>query len=99
MSHTLGAYRDALRRGTKVSPLHYHFSLSSLEAEGSQWGWLKNGQIQFVELGEWSNLQGLSLIQAIPDVERLRSFLGENPTDVPSICAKAGYILEAALNS
>jgi len=63
-----------------------------------QWGWLKNGQVQFVELGRWSNVEGLSLIQAIPDVEKLRSFLAEIPPDVQTVCAKAGYILEAALN-
>lgn len=62
------------------------------------WGWLKSGQCQFVELDRWSNHKGLTIIRTLPDVERLRALLAETPPDPQLICAKAGYILEAALN-
>ncbi len=63
-----------------------------------RWGWLKNGQCQFVELSKWTNAQGMTLIRSIPDVERLRMLLAETPPDAQLVCAKAGVILEAALN-
>lgn len=63
-----------------------------------RWGWLKNGQCQFVELSKWTNAQGLTLIRSIPDVERLRVLLVETPPDAQLVCAKAGVILEAALD-
>jgi energy-coupling factor transporter ATP-binding protein EcfA2 len=63
-----------------------------------RWGWLKNGQCQFVELNRWTDSKGISLIRSIPDVERLRILLAESPPDPQLVCAKAGVILEAALD-
>jgi len=63
-----------------------------------RWGWLKNGQCQFIELSKWTNQQGMTLIRSIPDVERLRALLAETPPDPQLVCAKAGVILEAALD-
>lgn len=62
-----------------------------------RWGWLQNGQCQFIELSKWTNTQGLILIRSVPDAERLRSLLAESPPDPQLVCAKAGVILEAAL--
>jgi energy-coupling factor transporter ATP-binding protein EcfA2 len=63
-----------------------------------RWGWLKNGQCQFVELTKWSLATGISLIKSIPDIERLRHLLAETPPDPQLVCAKAGVILEAVLD-
>ena len=63
-----------------------------------RWGWLKNGQCQFIELSKWTNQQGLTLIRSIPDAARLRALLAETPPDPQLVCAKAGVILEAALD-
>lgn len=63
-----------------------------------QWGWLKNGQCQFVELARWTNLQGLTMIKTLPDIERLKMLLDDESPDPQLVCAKAGYIFEAALN-
>lgn len=63
-----------------------------------RWGWLKNKECQFVELDRWTNSKGLTIIKTLPDVERLRILLAEHPPDPQLVCAKAGYILEAALN-
>lgn len=63
-----------------------------------RWGWLKNGQCQFVELSHWSLQKGMSHGRNIPEVERLRAMLGEAAPDHQAICAKAGVILEAVLD-
>lgn len=63
-----------------------------------RWGWLKNGQCQFIELSKWTNAHGMTLIRSIPDVERLRLLMEETPPDPQLVCAKAGVILEAALD-
>ena len=63
-----------------------------------RWGWLKNGQCQFVELSKWTNQHGMTLVRSIPEVERLRTLLNETPPDPQLVCAKAGVILEAALD-
>lgn len=63
-----------------------------------KWGWLKNGQCQFIELNKWTSVNGISLTKSIPDVERLRKLLAETPPDTQLACAKAGVILEAALD-
>jgi hypothetical protein len=63
-----------------------------------RWGWLKNGQCQFIELSKWTNDEGMTLIRSIPDVERLRALLAEQPPDPQLVSAKAGVILEAALD-
>ena len=66
--------------------------------EKLRWGWLKTGQCQFVELAKWTNQQGITLIRSSPDVERLRTLLAETRPDPQRVCAKAGVILEAALD-
>jgi tetratricopeptide (TPR) repeat protein len=66
--------------------------------EKLRWGWLKNGQCQFIELSGWTNKRGMTLIGSIPDAERLKALLAETPPDPQLICAKAGVILEASLN-
>ena len=66
--------------------------------EKYRWGWLKNGQCQFVELKKWTNQAGLTLTRSVPDVDRLRELLAESAPDTQLICAKAGVILEAALD-
>lgn len=63
-----------------------------------KWGWLQNGQCQFIELNKWTSMDGISLTKSLPDIERLRSLLTEIPPDPQLICAKAGVILEAALD-
>jgi hypothetical protein len=63
-----------------------------------RWGWLKNGQCQFIELTKWTNKNGLTLIKSVPDAERLRLLLAEAAPDPQLICAKAGVILEASLD-
>lgn len=62
-----------------------------------RWGWLKNGQCQFVELTKWTQKTGLCMIHSVPDLERLRQLLSEKPPDPQLVCSKAGVILEAAL--
>lgn len=62
-----------------------------------RWGWLRNGQCQFVELTKWTETNGITLIRSIPDIERLGRLLAETPPDPQLVCAKAGFILEAAL--
>lgn len=63
-----------------------------------RWGWLKNGQCQFIELNKWTLANGISLTKSIPDIERLRMLLTEAHPDPQLVCAKAGVILEAALD-
>ncbi|MCU7850069.1 MAG: AAA family ATPase [Candidatus Thiodiazotropha sp. (ex Lucinoma kastoroae)] len=65
--------------------------------EKFRWGWLKNGQCQFIELKKWSSDEGILLARSIPEIERLRRFLSEGSPDLQSICAKAGVLLESAL--
>jgi hypothetical protein len=63
-----------------------------------RWGWLKNGQCHFIELTKWTDKNGLTLIRSVPDAERLRLLLAETAPDPQLVCAKAGVILEAALD-
>jgi hypothetical protein len=63
-----------------------------------RWGWLKTGDCQFVELAKWSNHNGLTVIQTVPDIDRLRLLLAEPHPDPQLVCSKAGFILEAALS-
>lgn len=63
-----------------------------------RWGWLQNGHCQFVELTRWTSANGLTLIRSVPDLERLQQLLKESPPDPQLVCAKAGVILEAALD-
>lgn len=66
--------------------------------EKLRWGWLQNGQCQFVELTKWSSADGLALIGSVPDIQRLRQLLAETPADPQLVAAKAGVILEALLD-
>jgi energy-coupling factor transporter ATP-binding protein EcfA2 len=67
--------------------------------EKYRWGWLKPGQpCQFVELTGWAIDDGIRIVTSLPEVELLRTRLAESPTDIQSICSKAGVILEAALD-
>jgi hypothetical protein len=80
--------------------------------EKFRWGWMSGanaspigrshqvmpGQCQFVELTKWTLLDGLTLNRSVPDIQRLKQLLEENPPDPQLVCAKAGVILEAALN-
>jgi hypothetical protein len=63
-----------------------------------KWGWLKYDKGQFVELARWTNTEGMTIVRSVPDVERLKTLLAENPPDPQLVVAKAGVILEAALD-
>lgn len=63
-----------------------------------RWGWLKSGHCHFVELSRWTTTGGMKLVRSVPDVERLKALLAESPPDPQLVCAKAGVILEAALD-
>lgn len=86
-------YSEALKFRQCLITTHYKPWKQKL-----RWGWLKNGQCQFVELTKWTSANGISLIRSIPDIERLRALLAETPPDPQLVCAKAGVILEVALN-
>jgi energy-coupling factor transporter ATP-binding protein EcfA2 len=66
--------------------------------EKFRWGWLPNGQCHFVDLQKWSMAGGMSLLGSIPDISRLRLLLREPTPDPQLVVAKAGVILEAALD-
>jgi hypothetical protein len=66
--------------------------------EKYRWGWLNNGQCQFVELMPWQHQTGMRHTRHTPPVEELRGLLA---ADIPSpqlICSSAGVILEAILD-
>jgi len=63
-----------------------------------RWGWLRNGQCQFVELVRWSAVDGLTVVRSVPDAARLRLLLAEAPLDPQLVCGKAGVVLEAVLD-
>lgn len=86
-------YAEALKFRHCVITTHYRPWKQKL-----RWGWLQNGQCQFVEMARWTSEAGMSLIRSMPDVERLRDLLDEVPPDPQLVCAKAGVILEAALD-
>ena len=86
-------YAEAIRFRHCVITTHYRPWKQKL-----RWGWLKNGQCQFIELTKWTDKNGLTLIRSIPDAERLRALLSETPPDPQLVCAKAGVILEAILD-
>jgi hypothetical protein len=86
-------YEEAIRFRHCVITTHYRPWKQKL-----RWGWLKNGQCHFVELTKWTNTKGLTLVRSIPDIPRLGSLLAETPPDPQLVCAKAGVILEAALD-
>lgn len=86
-------YKEAMKFRQCIITTHYKPWKQKL-----RWGWLKNGQCQFVELNKWSSTGGITLIRSVPDVERLRALLAETPPDPQLVSAKAGVILEAALD-
>lgn len=86
-------YSEALRFRHCIITTHYRPWKQKL-----RWGWLQNGECQFVELTKWTAANGLTIINSIPDLERLRQLIAENPSDCQLVCAKAGVILEAALD-
>jgi len=66
--------------------------------EKYRWGWLKNGQCQFVELGKWTSASGLTHSHSTSEVVRLERILSEENPDLQAACAKAGVVLEAVLD-
>ncbi len=67
--------------------------------ERFRWGSLKPGQpCQFVELTNWSIVNGMSRVGCLPEIDLLKSMLVHTPLDTQSICSKAGVILEYALD-
>lgn len=63
-----------------------------------RWGWLKNGQCHFIELSRWTLADGMTVIRSVPDIEKLKELLTDSSPDPQLICAKAGVVLEAALD-
>lgn len=63
-----------------------------------RWGWLANGQCQFIELSGWNSSRGVMLSNSVTDISRLRMLLDEHAPDPQLVCAKAGVILEAVLD-
>ncbi len=86
-------YSEAIKFRHCIITTHYRPWKQKL-----RWGWLQNGQCQFVELAKWTPSSGLTHIRSIPDIQRLRDLLAESPPDPQLVCAKAGVILEAALD-
>ena len=86
-------YSEAIKFRHCIITTHYRPWKQKL-----RWGWLKNGQCQFIELSKWTTQNGMTLIRSVPDAERLRALLAESPPDPQLVCAKAGVILEAALD-
>ena len=86
-------YSEAIKFRQCILTTHYRPWKQKL-----RWGWLQNGQCQFLELSKWSNQNGMTLLRSVPDVERLRGLMAESPPDPQLVCAKAGVILEAALD-
>lgn len=86
-------YDEAIKFRHCVITTHYRPWKQKL-----RWGWLQNGQCQFVELTKWTAANGLTLVRTVPDVERLRQLLAETPADPQLVCSKAGVILDAALD-
>jgi energy-coupling factor transporter ATP-binding protein EcfA2 len=86
-------YSEAIKFRHCVITTHYRPWKQKL-----RWGWLQHGQCQFVELTKWTVSSGLTLIRSIPDLQRLRLLLAESPPDPQLVSAKAGVILEAALD-
>jgi hypothetical protein len=86
-------YSEALKFKHCIITTHYRPWKYKL-----RWGWLQNGECQFIELAKWTSASGLSIVRSIPDVERLRLLVAENPPDLQLVCSKAGVILEASLD-
>lgn len=66
--------------------------------EKYRWGWLQNGQCQFVELLTWEHSTGMRHTKHVPPVEELRGLLAADPPSPQQTCASSGVILEAILD-
>ena len=67
--------------------------------EKYRWGELKPGKpCHFVELIGWSLAGGIRLTNGVPEVERLAALLAADAVDVQAVTAKAGVVLEQALD-
>ena len=66
--------------------------------EKYRWGYLKNGECQFIELGKWSFDEGIVGFGTKLRIERLREQLSGPLPEVSEVCATAGVILEALLD-
>ncbi len=64
--------------------------------EKLRWGFLNHGPVQLVEL-RWSS-GGPSIVRSAAHIERLRKELSQDDRDEQIVCAKAGVVLEAALD-
>lgn len=64
--------------------------------EKFRWGWLKNGQCEMMELGQWDVSTGIATakLSHSPLLE-LRQHLASSPPALQSACASAGVLLEA----
>lgn len=64
--------------------------------EKFRWGWLRNGQCELVELGEWSPSSGIATARLSQSpLFELRQHLAESPPLLQTACAAAGVLLEA----
>jgi len=63
-----------------------------------RWGWVQNGQCQFIELTRWCPTKGISSIHDVPEIQRLKLLLSDSHPDPQLVCAKAGVVLEATLD-
>lgn len=65
--------------------------------EKFRWGWLKNNQCEFIELGAWTPADGIVSAQnSLSPLAELRAHLGATPPSLQPACAAAGVILERA---
>lgn len=66
--------------------------------EKYRWGWLGNGQCQFIELQGWEHGAGIRYGKSVPPVEELRWLLDNEQPSPQLICSSAGVILEGILD-
>jgi energy-coupling factor transporter ATP-binding protein EcfA2 len=66
--------------------------------EKFRWGYLKNGECQFLELGAWSYENGIVMSKHTPRIELLQSHLAKALPEPSEVCGSAGVILEAILD-
>lgn len=64
--------------------------------EKFRWGWLRNSQVELIELRNWNPLDGINLgsLSQAPLLE-LRNHLSKDPISEQAVCASAGVLLEA----
>jgi len=64
--------------------------------EKFRWGWLRTGECELMELGEWNPLKGIhTATLAHSPLFELQNHLNQNPLSMQSACASAGVLLEA----